>query len=189
MTGYLVGMSDKRGQSSIQPIVDTPWEVVFTWPEGATQGGPRWVEIRPQEGMGDELLAGGLSSTILRHVDFQAAAQEWREHRGISPVESHKLAKRLTYALGSSGVSDRYLVLLADAYVRLVTSGEPKVTARLAEIVGKSPETIRAHIKAARSRGLLTALSSGRAGGELTSEARRILEHASIAGNKSYRAE
>jgi hypothetical protein len=59
----------------------------------------------------------------------------------------------------------------------------------LAEMVGKRPETIRAHLKAARSRGLLTSAVKGRPGGKLTDEAQQILSRDSIAGNKSFRAQ
>ena len=45
----------------------------------------------------------------------------------------------------------------------------------LAELVDKSPETIKIHLKEARKRELLTTVK-GRAGGHLTSKARQILQ-------------
>jgi hypothetical protein len=49
--------------------------------------------------------------------------------------------------LAAEGITEKYLTQLALVYVWLVMDGERSVTKRLAEIVGKSPETIKIHLK------------------------------------------
>ena len=54
--------------------------------------------------------------------------------------------------LAAEGITEKYLTQLALVYVWLVMDGERSVTKRLAEIVGKSPETIKIHLKEAQTR-------------------------------------
>ena len=164
-----------------QPVTVTeligPWLVEYHWPADADQGGPARITISPHAEAAPADLAGGLSSTVVRQLDFRKAAKEWRRlrRRGEEAVDParRKLAQRLQ-GLVSDGITDEYLAALADTYVTLVSEGEASVTTSLAELVGKKPETIKIHLKSARKRGLLTTVK-GRAGGNLTDEARRIL--------------
>jgi hypothetical protein len=153
-----------------------PWLVTFKWPDGATQGGPRSIEIGPRPGATEEELAGGLSSTVLRKVDFTAAADQWRAgqqpHLDVARVDVAGLRRA-----AKEGLTPTYLSHLAAAYVTLVDQGDPRVTATLAEMVGKRPETIRAHLKQSRSLNLLTSIK-GKAGGQITDRAKALLAKA-----------
>ncbi|NMN93556.1 hypothetical protein [Antrihabitans stalactiti] len=154
-----------------------PWEVEYLWPAAAEQGGPWTVTIRPATGATPTDLAGGISSTIARQLDFQQAAKEWRKQRKQTDTRSERVdtkrAQRLQ-KLVAVGITDEYLAWLAKTYVALVSEGERSVTARLAELVDKKPETIKIHLKEARKRELLT-MVKGRAGGHLTDKSREIL--------------
>ena len=134
-----------------------------------------------------EDVAGGLSSTVVRQLDFLRAADDWRESRdsmrsltGKRRTYEHvraEMIESLSAALRaalSGGISDTYLATLSQGYVALVRIGDRSVTATLAEAAGKAPETIRAHLKEARKRDLLTTVR-GRAGGRLTDKAEAIL--------------
>ncbi|WP_338603534.1 hypothetical protein [Saccharopolyspora sp. SCSIO 74807] len=156
-----------------------PWQVSMEWPKDVDQGGPWYLAIRPHPGASDEELAGGLSSTVLRKLDFKKAAEEWRE---VSKSEgSFELTQAMLDEVSSTlkdaskeGVTDEYLSFLAYLYVEFVQLGFQPVTTNLAELAGRRPETIRAHLKSARTQGLLTAVK-GRAGGKLTGKAQEIL--------------
>lgn len=77
-------------------------------------------EATPQE------LAGGLSSTVLRQIDFKAAADQWRKLRAESPATPGDLdsrAERLRELIDRDGVSDGYLAHLSEAYIYLVQAG------------------------------------------------------------------
>src|SRR5690606_18496541 len=156
-----------------------PWSVLMEWPMEAEQG-PHRIEIRPAEDAGTDEVAGGLSSTVLLQVDFQMGKSEFRKL-----VEQTSTLNR-AYAVGmhparlrelvGQGISDAYLAHLAQAYVDLVRLGEQSVTAKLAEMVGKSPETIRQHDKRVRKAGFLTTIT-GKAGGRLTDKAYAVLRN------------
>lgn len=165
-----------------------PWRVEYRWPIDADQGGPWSIVINPGPRATAEDVAGGLSSTITRQLDFLRAAEGWREtrdemHRTLrgrrrtyeevraGMVESLSSALRAALA---DGITDVYLSTLSQGYVALVRIGERSVTATLAEAAGKAAETIRAHLKEARKRDLLTTVR-GRAGGQLTEKADGIL--------------
>lgn len=161
-----------------------PWQAHMEWPADMDQGGPWYMTIRPNPSASPEELAGGLSSTVLRQVDFRQAADKWREVSAVLDTEKAEAARQLANLAGdlsvilreniTEGINDRYLAWLAFAYVTLVKRGEKSVTANLAELVRRRPETIRAHLKLARSHGLLTTIR-GRAGGHLTPEAEEII--------------
>lgn len=160
-----------------------PWQVAMAWPRGADQGGPFWIDVRPNPSARPEDLAGGLSSTVLRKVDFRAAGEQWRALHDTS-AEHRELVAGLGDDFGdvshalrigvADGLTDEYLALLAATYVAAVRLGRESVTQNLAEMVGRRPETIRAHLKAARAQGLLTSVKA-RAGGRLTEKAEEIL--------------
>ncbi|MCC2278512.1 hypothetical protein LKL35_24255 [Streptomyces sp. ET3-23] len=170
----------EQGQGRNRIVVQDlgPWVVEMEWPEGVTQGGPGALLIRPNEE--DSYPPGGISSTVLRQIDFREAGEALRRQLAVSQMRAQwrelyeeGRAKRLREA-ASRGVTDEYLALLASAYVGYVNDGGTGPLAHLAEKVGKSESTIKGHLWQARKRGLLTG-SAGRAGGELTEKATEIL--------------
>lgn len=168
-------MSETRVRQEIGP-----WVVTYAWPNDVDQGGPRTLTIAPAETADPAELAGGLSTTVTRRLDFVRAADEWRQLRRSAAIatddpEDHRRRQRAALRDAvNRGVNEHYLAVLSAAYVDTVRHGGTGVTATLAELVGRSPETVRAHLKEARKRGLLTA-SKGRAGGQLTDRAWRVL--------------
>lgn len=161
------------------------WQVHAEWPAGVDQGGPWYLTIRPKPGVDAAELAGGLSSTVMRQVNFQEFARKWREvsaemgSAGMAAIESlsdvtEKYSKILRNLL-HGGVGEVYLAWLSFAYSTLVRLGETSVTGNLAELVDRRPETVRAHLKLARSEGLLTTVR-GKAGGQLTEKGREIIK-------------
>ncbi|MFJ6790446.1 hypothetical protein [Streptomyces angustmyceticus] len=154
-----------------------PWRVLMRWAADADPAsGPTWVLVTPHPDADPASTQGGVSSTVLRQVDFKNAADQFRAAR---PTETrHEVAQdaeaeALRWLLASEGVSDAYLAFLAESYVRAVSRAVPNVTAHLAELTHKRPETIRGHLKEARKRDLLTTVP-GKAGGQLTAKAREI---------------
>ncbi|QSE88917.1 hypothetical protein JWS13_10015 [Rhodococcus pseudokoreensis] len=155
------------------------WIVRMAWPEeGDIQGGPIELLVTPSDPQA--YPAGGISSTVLRSVDFRAAtaqlrrqlasADRWR--RRSDEYETGRI-ERIRDAL-AKGITPEYLALLSSAYVSRVNSGQAKPVERLAEDIGKSLQTIRGHLWRARKDGLLTG-SAGRKGGQLTPQASAIL--------------
>lgn len=155
-----------------------PWVVTYAWPKDVDQGGPWSVTITPGPDATDNEVAGGIASTLVRQLDFRGAGEEWRAKSEHVAERDERVGKRQSAELRSLvavGITDEYLATLAQTYVRLVMTGEKSVIRRLAELVDKSPETIKIHLKEARKRELLTTVK-GRAGGHLTSKARQILQ-------------
>ncbi|TWV43386.1 hypothetical protein FRZ03_18630 [Streptomyces misionensis] len=155
-----------------------PWVIEMQWPKGATQGGPAVLVVRPKGGTG--YPPGGISSTVLRQIDFKEAGEALRRQTAVSELRSEvreryeaDRTQRLKRA-AAQGVTDEYLALLASAYVTYVNQGGIGPLAHLAERVGKSQSTVKGHLWQARKRGLLTG-SAGRAGGALTEKASAIL--------------
>ncbi|MBM7771989.1 hypothetical protein JOD54_002193 [Actinokineospora baliensis] len=129
-----------------------------------------------------EDAVGGISSTVIRQIDFRRAAEGWRQLRGaaISGAEGIRTLaitaegfSKIVRPLINDGLSDEYLAWLATAYVTFVEAGVASVTAHLSDVVQRRPDTIRSHLKEARNRGLLTTIK-GRAGGKLTDKAKAI---------------
>ena len=75
---------------------------------------------------------------------------------------------------GRSGRPDIFYARLAAEYIELLRTGSTP-TKDLAEKHHYSPASMRDYLNKARSRGLLTRPQRGRAGGELTDKARRLL--------------
>jgi hypothetical protein len=148
-----------------------PWLVTAHWPADAEQGGPRRLVIEAAPDASPDDLAAGLSQTVLRQVRFDALAEQWRAARTAdAAVDPAPLLR----AAAGHGVTDAYLAALSAAYVHLANEGHPSITAALADMAGKAPETIRIHLKRARQAGMLTAVR-GKAGGKLTDKARSLL--------------
>jgi len=164
------------------PIVSQPlgdWIVDMEWREGDYQGGPAAVWIRPADP--DAVAQGGISSTVLRAVDFRKAKAELQSQ--VDPDTSWMQAVRQRNAAHrvqelrahlAIGVTPDYLALLASEYLSRINSGVPKPVERLAGDLGKAMQTVQGHLWQARKTGLLLG-SAGRKGGELSDEANSIL--------------
>jgi hypothetical protein len=151
------------------------------WAAGVEDGGPRRLTIQPVGGF----PVGGLSSTVLRQIDFRKAIEVFRLQIGAdldqdatrtaeASAVANWHAKRLRSVL-AGGVTDDYLALLASEYVRAVNRGQARVNDYLAEMAGTPVSTIRGHLGRARRRGFLTG-DPGRKGGDLEPEAVKIME-------------
>lgn len=163
-----------------------PWQVRLAWPVGATRGGPRWIEIRPSPNATEEDLIGGLSSTVLREVDFKDAARQWRELLAARSDEDEANIRALQAAvrkksdtlrrLAAEGVTkDRYLAYLSYVYLGVINAGIEPVIENLAELAGKTSSTIKGHLWQARKKGLLTS-TPGLLGGDLTERGNAIID-------------
>lgn len=154
------------------------WVVEMEWPEGVTQGGPGVLVIRPADP--DSYPPGGISSTLLREVDFRDALDTLRRltalddrFNNLVKQKEQERTERLRKML-EKGVTDEYLALLSSMYVNAVNRGQGKVGAHLAEITGKSEAAIKNHLWQATRKGFLVR-HAGRVGGEVTEKAREIL--------------
>ena len=178
IAGKLSDMSNERKASRRKVRLGIsqrlgPWEVMMNWPDDADQGGPVSMTIEPADDATDTDLIGGLSSTWLRQIDFRAARETWVVGRQFSPDReqvTQARAEQLQRILGRDGVSEGYLAYLAEAYVFLVRTGERSVAAKLAEMTGRSPDTMKQHLHRVRKAGMLTTIP-GKAGGQLTDKA------------------
>jgi hypothetical protein len=172
----LNGMSKRVPWSVMQGIGDD-WVVVMEWPKGVENGGPCRMVIEPV----GTCPVGGLSSTVLRQIDFRDASDRLREQVTASERrgrEHERYEKRRSERLRdelSRGVTEEYLALLSSAYVSAVNRGQAKPNDYLAELVGKTTSTVRGHLWQARNQDFLTG-SPGRKGGQLTDKATKILE-------------
>ncbi|MEU6921293.1 hypothetical protein [Streptomyces sp. NPDC046631] len=167
---------DEGGPVVVQDL--GPWVVEMQWPHGVTQGGPAVLVVRPKGGTG--YPPGGISSTVLRQIDFKEAGEALRRQTRVSGQRAQireqyeaERTERLRQA-ATQGVTDEYLALLASAYVGYINQGGTGPLAHLAERVCKSQSTVKGHLWQARKRGLLTG-SAGRAGGALTQKASELL--------------
>ncbi|GEM31170.1 hypothetical protein NN3_21770 [Nocardia neocaledoniensis NBRC 108232] len=155
-----------------------PWDVRFTWPKGATQGGPTRLEIVPGERATTQDLAGGISQTVLRQINFRHAFMVLQlDMSDLQPTslqdELDTRARSLRRML-ADGVTDVYLATLSETYLLLIQTGEKNVAGKLAEMVDRTPSGVLQQLKRARKAELLTSIP-GRAGGQLTPKAEEIL--------------
>ncbi|MHA3020426.1 hypothetical protein ACXPWS_09135 [Mycobacterium sp. BMJ-28] len=187
-------MIEAKAHSVMRPVGDD-WVVVMTWPAGVEDGGPAELTIRPVEGY----PVGGLSSTVLRLIDFKDAIEQLRHQVRMDARRNRARereqqavaewrAKRLQSTLAGGAGEDEYLVLLSSEYLRAVQRGQTKVNEFLAEMAGNLPvSTIRGHLWQARKRGHISA-SPGKKGGELSDDAKVILERIEADSADSYLA-
>jgi hypothetical protein len=77
---------------------------------------------------------------------------------------------------GRPGRSDADYAIVAAEYVALVESAHRSPTQAMADRYEQNAQTIGRWLHIARQRGLLTDAPKGRAGGDLTDKARRLLE-------------
>jgi hypothetical protein len=155
------------------------WTVEMYWKEDDIQGGPSKLVIRPTDDK--KAPVGGISSTVLREIDFRTGAGKAREQvaaedlayaQDRGPQVPPMALVRATFEAG--GITDAYLVLLAIQYIARVGRGEPKPVDHIASELGKSPGTIKGHLWQARNRGLLKGGSAGRKGGYVPPEAAQM---------------
>lgn len=145
------------------------WTVEMYWNEDDIQGGPSKLVIRPTDEK--NVPPGGISSTVLREIDFRTGAAKAREQVAAEDLAfAQDRPPQLTMpiirgTLEASGITDAYLVLLAMEYIARVDRGEAKPVDHIAEELGKSPGTVKGHLWQARTRGLLQGGSAGRKGG------------------------
>lgn len=147
------------------------WVVEMTWPDGVTDGGPSALTLRPADP--ENPPEDGISPMLLREISFSEARARLRSQGAPVPDVSDALLRRFLAA----GVSPTYLALLASRYVRVTNEGQAHPQEVLAEVIRKTPSTVKGHLWQARKAGLLAG-SAGRAGGTLTAEARRLIQEA-----------
>ncbi|UEA58376.1 hypothetical protein LK459_17590 [Gordonia otitidis] len=146
------------------------WIAEVHWLADDIQAGPTSVVVRPSEA--GKTPAGGVSSTILRQIDFRTAAAQAREissaraddteHEDKPPQVAMPLLKSI---LDSGGVTRLYLTLLATEYLARVERGQPKPVDHIAEELDRSLGTVKNHLWKARHEGILEGGSAGRKGG------------------------
>ncbi|MGE5763267.1 MAG: hypothetical protein ACM3ZF_05145 [Mycobacterium leprae] len=123
-----------------------------------------------------DLPEGGITTQLLRQLrtgaliaSLRAAANQLDRYVGIRP----DLA--VSTRVGRRGRDDRYYAGWAAAYVEALTRS-PNPIHELSHRHHLSDSALRNLMHACRRRGLLTPSPRGRAGGELTPKARRLLE-------------
>jgi hypothetical protein len=99
-----------------------------------------------------------------------------RESATLEDAEYTRRALRRLADIGGGARrhADAFYVVVADAYAAVIVRGDRNPVVTLAMVAGINTETMRTHIREARSRRFLTG-SPGRAGGELTEPAKRLL--------------
>lgn len=169
--------STKKPQRSVMQAIGDDWVVVMEWPAGVEDGGPARLVIEPI----GKMPVGGLSSTVLRQIDFRGGIEGLREQiaasaareaeaKGLREFERDQLRQAM-----SDGVTRQYLALLAWHYVRAADRGQANINEYLAELVGKPVGTVRGHLIRARRDGLLSG-THGKKGGELSADASELVE-------------
>lgn len=182
--------SAKKATLSVMQPVGDDWVVTMEWPRGVEDGGPSRLVIEPV----GKMPVGGLSSTVLRQIDFRSAIENFKAQ--IAASDTYHLREDAMAALTSfesaqlrsalsEGVTPRYLALLSSEYVRAVERGRANINDYLAELVGKPVGTVRGHLIRARHDGLLSG-SHGKKGGELSTEAKELIEPDALAWLDKY---
>lgn len=157
-----------------------PWVVKTSWPSSEDQLGPVQIELSPSPEATEGDLLVGLSSTVLRKIDFRQARDEWRQiqdetrQKKLMPMQETWRTERLRQLLEVDGVREPYLAQLAETYIGMVMFGDTAVSDTLAEMTGRSRDTVRQHLHRARKAGMLTSVA-GKAGGEITDKAVEVL--------------
>ncbi|MEU9760585.1 hypothetical protein [Streptomyces sp. NPDC047985] len=165
------------------------WVVRMWWPVGPINGGPQRITIEPAEDAPAREVARGISTTVLRRLDVAAALvlakQAPEAQRTLEEVAGklNEMGEAAGLALEGEGVSERYLALLVATYTAMADFGAPAPIPWLARLIGRRPETVKDHLKRARRDGFLTTVA-GKAGGELTSKAKVLLEEMAEAGSQ-----
>src|ERR1043165_3808846 len=72
------------------------WQVFMRWENAGALGGPRYLTIRPHPDATPDQIAGGLSSTVVRQIDFQRALTAWREFSTGDDTATTEFEKRIS---------------------------------------------------------------------------------------------
>jgi hypothetical protein len=131
------------------------------------------ITVSPGEELTPDRLTFAARQAVawLRMERAEHDEESWRETTGRDVAAGLR-------SVWDGKVTDLYLATLAEAYTEVVRRPFLKVIPTLAEMLGRSPNTIKMHVVRARDRGFLTG-ETGKAGGDLTSKARQLLdEHA-----------
>ncbi|EIC67169.1 sigma-70 family RNA polymerase sigma factor [Mycobacteroides abscessus] len=157
------------------------WVAEMTWDKNDGQSGPSMLVVRPMDP--ESVPTGGISSTVLRAIDFRAGAAQFRQASGVTDEFIEQIKGReakgpkpidfVREAL-AEGITDSYLSLLSMEYLGRVKLGQDKPVDQIAEALGKSPGTIKGHLWQARQRCILEGRSPGRKGGEISEQGRRL---------------
>lgn len=170
---------DPVSEALADPVTVTqvvgPYVVELRYPRGVDAENPWEITVSPFPYLKPEDLRGGITGSLLRRIDFTAAAEERRKIEGGAVDSLVMDEQEASERLQSLRMGDEYLAWLAFYYVVLVSAGERSVTAKLGELTGKSAATMTDHLKKCRKAGMLTTVS-GRAGGRLTDKARELLK-------------
>ncbi|OLT03205.1 hypothetical protein BJF90_26380 [Pseudonocardia sp. CNS-004] len=135
------------------------WRVVATYQDGTA--GPVRMIIEPSPDAAASDLTGGISQTVLRKISTTRTDN----------ARDFLMMERLRSEARPREVTPRYLAVLSATYVTLINQGERNPVAVIAEYLDKPANTIRQHVKAARSRGYLVTgsdMARGKAVGALT---------------------
>jgi hypothetical protein len=164
------------------------WTVRMWWSADRAEGGPQRVVIEAAPEAPARDIARGISTTVLRSINPAEAAQRAAARRGEAPASAGiepSLSGILRQQLADQGVSGRYLAVLSTVYARLSAAGARPLVPQLAEVVGRSVETVSGHLKQARRDGYLTASVSGKPGGEPTSKSVETLKKLGLAPDEN----
>ena len=140
---------------------------------------PEALAILPAPDGNEKELSRGITSAVFRKVPVSEIADDARSMVPLVEAEHSRVAlRRFADAAASRRRDDLYYAEVADAYVSVTVRGDKNPIVTLALVGGINVDTMRVHVREARSRGLLTG-SAGRAGGELTERAIGLLRQAS----------
>lgn len=153
------------------------WNVVVEWPPGGGPRNPVSITIRSAPDADPQEIARGITTTVLRGIDIPAmvAARAEVDAEVDAWAEASELGPGELASLAAGGITDLYLATLARVYVNLVNQGNRAPAQQIARWGGVNSATLKGHLREARKRGLLTKVE-GRAGGELTPKASRLLD-------------
>jgi hypothetical protein len=133
----------------------------------------------------------------LSEVSQWVGKQERRERPLAYPFgpeglfERHGLSEALveqTQGIGGGGIvathlpprrmrrDERFYAEMAAAYAEAVAAGNNRPIDTIADAIGRSRNTVKDVIREARARRLLTETTHGRAGGQLTAKAKKLLK-------------
>jgi hypothetical protein len=132
---------------------------------------------------------GGLTADILRAVPIgehrrliENSLGEWKATLGKEFFMRRDLgelveviAQDVAQRPGHEGRGDPFYARVAALYVARIEEGNRRPIPQIARELGRTPAYVRNVLHDARQRGLLTKTQPGKAGGNLTAKARRLL--------------
>jgi hypothetical protein len=128
---------------------------------------------------------GGIGAAQLREIGINQLLAIWFVESSRSSLTRQQEGKILHFISnastsgGRNGLPDRYYACLAYLYVKNREKSPSNPTAVLAKELAVSAKTISTRLTRARKLGVLTPtkskVSTGRAGGELTSKGRKLI--------------